>query len=119
MTNKIEKEVQYHPKGSLLLRPDVKGAKMWSVALKKTMFTYFSIEPDSSFDMHSHFSEQITMVLEGELFFKVTERIICVKKGEVIAIPSKIPHAVFTKNSAVIAVDAWSPINEKYLDKQK
>jgi quercetin dioxygenase-like cupin family protein len=119
MTNKVKKEVQYYPKRSLILKPDFKGAKMWSVALEKTMFTYFSIEPESSFDTHSHDSEQITMVLEGELFFEVAERIICVKKGEVIAIPSNIPHAAFTKDSTVIAVDAWSPIPEKYKDRQK
>jgi quercetin dioxygenase-like cupin family protein len=117
MTNKFKKKVQYHSKGSLILRPDVKGAKMWSVALKNTMFTYFSIDPESSFERHSHPSEQITMVLEGQLFFELTERIICLKKGEVIAIPSNIPHAVFTKDSSVIAVDAWSPIHEKYIEK--
>lgn len=119
MTHKVKKEVQYYPKGSLILKSDVKGARMWSVALEQTMFTYFSIEPESSFDKHSHLSEQITMVLEGELFFKVKERIICVKKGEAIAIPSNIPHAAFTKDNAVIAVDVWSPIPDKYKDRQK
>ena len=119
MASQFKKEVQYYSKGSLILKPDVKGAKMWSVALEKTMFTYFSIEPESRFNKHSHPSEQITMVLEGELFFEVTERILCVKKGELIAIPSNIPHAAFTKNRAVIAVDAWSPIPEKYGEKKK
>jgi quercetin dioxygenase-like cupin family protein len=119
ITNKFKKKVQYHPKESLILRPDVKGAKMWSVALEKTMLTFFSVDPESGFDKHSHVSEQITMVLKGELFFEVTKRIICVKKGEVIAIPSNIPHAVFTRDRAVDAVDAWSQPQEKYMDKQK
>ncbi len=87
---------------------------MWSVALEKTMFTYFEIEPNSCFDMHSHPSEQITMVLEGEFFFKVKNRTICVKEGEVIAIPSNTPHAACTKKNPVKAVDAWSPVREKY-----
>ena len=119
MTNQLKKEVQYYPKESLILRPDVKGARMWGVALKKTLFTYFSIEPESSFGMHTHDSEQITMVLEGELFFRVKEKIICVKKGEVIAISSNTPHAAFTKDSAVIAVDAWSPIPGKFKEIRK
>lgn len=114
MNRKIEKEVKHYPKGTLILKPDVKGAKMWSVALQKTMFTYFEIDPNSCFDVHSHVSEQITMVLEGELFFKVNERIICVKSGEVLAIPSRVPHAVYTKHCSVKAVDAWSPVMEKY-----
>ncbi len=41
-------------------------------------------------------------------------KIICVKPGEVIAIPSNAPHGAFTKETAVKAVDAWSPIMDKY-----
>jgi quercetin dioxygenase-like cupin family protein len=78
------------------------------------MLTYFEVQPDSFFESHSHESEQITLVLEGELFFEVNERIIGVKSGEVIAIPSNLPHAVFTRDASVKAVDAWSPIMEKY-----
>ena len=87
---------------------------MWGVALEKAMLTYFEVEPNSQFEKHSHESEQITMVLEGELFFEVTERMISVKEGEVIAIPSNISHAVFTQGKPVKAVDAWSPVIEKY-----
>ena len=68
---------------------------MWSVALEKTM------------------------VLEGELFFKLRDRIVCVKKEEVIAIPSNTPHEAFTHNSTVIAVDAWSPVMERYRPREK
>ena len=114
MTNRFKKDAQYYPKEKLNLKPDIKGAKMWSVALENTMLTYFEIEPNSSFDIHSHLSEQITMVLKGELFFRMMDKIECVKKGEVIAIPSDMPHAVFTKGSPVTAVDAWSPVMKKY-----
>jgi mannose-6-phosphate isomerase-like protein (cupin superfamily) len=59
------------------------------------------------------------MVLEGELFFKFKDRVICVKKGDVIAIPSNTPYEAFTKNSPVLAVDAWSPVMEKYRQEKK
>ena len=110
----IENQVQYYPKDVLQLKPDVKGAKMWAVALQKTMFTYFEAEPNCVFEKHSHESEQITMVLQGKLYFEFDNGIKCLKKGEIIAIPSNVPHAVFTKEEKVIAVDAWSPIMEKY-----
>jgi quercetin dioxygenase-like cupin family protein len=113
------KGVQFYPKKTLAPCPLKNGARMWSVALKKTMFTYFEIDPESRFELHSHVNEQITMVLEGELFFKLSDRIICVKKGEVIAIPSNTPHEVFTQNISVIAVDAWSPVVEKYRQGKK
>jgi quercetin dioxygenase-like cupin family protein len=108
------KEAQFYPKNTLVPKPIRKGARMWSVALDKTMFTYFEVDPGSRFDLHSHGNEQITMVLEGELVFKLKHRLICVTKGDVIAVPSNIPHEVFTQNSPVIAIDAWSPVMEKY-----
>lgn len=118
MTKKAKNEAQYHSKESLIPRTVAPGVQMWSAALERTMFTHFEIEPKCRFDMHSHVNEQITMVLEGELFFETKDRVLCVKKGEVIAIPANTPHAAFTKASSVIAVDAWSPIVEKYLNEK-
>jgi quercetin dioxygenase-like cupin family protein len=97
MLNKSTSKAQYYSKDDLQLQPDVPGAKMWGVSLKKTQFTYFEIEPGCRFEMHAHESEQITMVLEGELFFEVEDEIICVGEGEVIAIASYVPHAIFTQ----------------------
>jgi len=114
MTSKCPRGAKHYPKGTLFLKPDVPGAKMWSVALSKTMLTYFEINPHSRFGAHSHASEQITMVLEGELFFRVNERILRLQSGDVLAIPSRVPHAAFTKRRSVKAIDAWSPIMKKY-----
>ena len=110
----LENSVQHYPKEVLQLKPDVEGAKFWAVKLQKTMFTYFEAEPNCVFEKHSHESEQITMVLEGNLYFEFEDGIKCVSKGETITIPSNVPHAVFTKDEKVIAVDAWSPIMDKY-----
>ena len=107
-------KVQHFPHGTLKLQSDVPGAKMWGVALEKAMLTYFEVQPNCRFEKHNHESEQITFILEGELFFEVPEGTVSVKKGEVIAIPSDIPHAVFTTESTVKAVDAWSPVMKKY-----
>ncbi len=114
MTESTKAEWQHYPRESLSLREDVPGAKMWAVALEKTMLTYFEVQSHSRFESHSHESEQITLVLEGELFFEISGKITSVKDGEVIAIPSNVPHAVFTEEKAVKAVDAWSPTMKKY-----
>ena len=78
------------------------------------MLTYFEVQAHSRFESHQHESEQITLVLEGELFFETGGQVIAVKAGEVIALPSNVPHAVFTREHAVRAVDAWSPVREDY-----
>ena len=105
----------YYSKTNLTLHPAVLGASMWAVGLEQAMLTYFEIEPNSRFDMHQHESEQITLVLEGTLYFEVDDRVIAVKAGETIALPSNVPHAAYTQDDAVKAVDAWSPVRREYL----
>ena len=114
MTRDISSEAIHASVELLRLRPDVPGARMWAVALKHTMLTYFEVGPRSRFESHRHESEQITMVLTGELFFDVAGVVYCIKPGEVIAIPSSVPHAVWTEALAVTAIDAWSPVMGKY-----
>lgn len=117
--NQTDYEMQYYPDDKLFLKEDVSGARQWAVFLDKTMLTYFEVDPDCRFESHSHESEQITMVLEGVLYFEQGEEVIGVKAGEVIAIPAHAPHAVFTGESAVKAVDAWSPVMTKYKQENK
>ena len=99
----------------LQLKSDETGARFWSVALRQTQLTYFEVGPHCRFDSHSHQSEQITLVLEGELYFETASGTARIGAGEVMAIPANLRHAVFTKDIGAKAVDAWSPVNEKYL----
>lgn len=110
----LREEVVHATREALRLRADVAGARMWAVSLHRTMMTYFEVDPNCRFESHSHDSEQITMVLTGELYFEVQGRVRCVQAGEVIAIPSNVPHAVWTESNPVTAVDAWSPVMERY-----
>lgn len=114
MIRDLGDEVIHASTDLLRLRPDVAGARMWAVSLQQTMLTYFEVEPRSRFESHSHESEQITMVLSGELFFEVRGTVRCIKAGEVIAIPSSVLHAVWTGELPVTAVDAWSPVMKQY-----
>jgi len=110
----MKTEIQYYPKEKLQLQQAIPGAQMWGVSLDNTQLTYFEVEANSRFDAHNHESEQITMVLGGELYFEIDDECICVKEGEVIAIPSMAKHAVHTRQFPVKAVDAWSPVMAKY-----
>jgi amino-acid N-acetyltransferase len=106
MARDISGEVIHATPELLRLRPDVLGARMWAVSLEHTMLTHFEVEPHTCFETHSHESEQITMVLTGQLFFEVAGTVHCVGAGEVIAIPSLVPHAVWTEDLAATAMDA-------------
>ena len=99
---------------ALQYKIDDVGAQFWSVALEQTQLTYFEVVPHCRFESHSHRSEQITLVLEGELYFETFGGTALVAAGEVMAVPAEVEHAVYTKEMTAKAVDAWSPINEKY-----
>jgi len=115
MTKRIDSEICHIPKELLRCEPNIPGANMWAFALDKVMFTYFEIEPGTRFERHSHKSEQITYVLEGELFFELNGRMKCVRSGDLIAIPSNVPHAACAKEKRVRAVDAWSPVRDEFV----
>ncbi len=111
----MSQAVRHYTKTDLPLRPAVPGVAMWAVGLDQAMLTYFEIEPHSRFEKHHHESEQITLVLEGTLYFEVHDQIVAVAAGETIALPSNAPHAAYTLEAAVKAVDAWSPVRKDYL----
>ena len=83
-------EVKVYYGADLPLKSAVPGARMWAVGLKKSMLTYFEMEPGASFPEHSHEAEQITMVLEGVMAFAYEGNQVVLKAGDVIAIPSDI-----------------------------
>lgn len=101
---------------TLGLRNDETAARFWSVSLRRMQLTCFEVGPNCRFQSHRHPSEQITLVLEGELYFETASGITQIRAGEVMAIPANVAHAVFTKGIAAKAMDAWSPVNNKYLD---
>jgi quercetin dioxygenase-like cupin family protein len=68
---------------------------------------------------HSHDNEQITYILDGELKFWIGEdesQIVHVKAGEVLHIPSNVPH----KAEALVDtldVDIFDPPRQDWLNK--
>jgi quercetin dioxygenase-like cupin family protein len=111
--------IKVYSKDQLHLKPNVPGAKMWAVGLEKAMLTYFAMEPDTIFPEHSHEAEQITLVLEGELTFSYEGDETTLGPGEVIAIPSNVPHSVRTGHVQCRAVDAWSPVRKEYMTERR
>lgn len=69
---------------------------------------------------HSHDNEQLTYVLEGALKFWVGEdeaEEITVRAGEVLLIPSRVPHKAEALEET-LDVDIFSPPRQDWLDKK-
>jgi quercetin dioxygenase-like cupin family protein len=63
---------------------------------------------------HSHDNEQITYVLEGSLKFDIDGREIIVKSGEVLVIPSQMPHSAVALEDTV-DLDIFCPPRADWL----
>lgn len=106
--------VRYFPRSALRVRQDITGATYWSVSLDRAQLTHFEVAPGCAFERHDHESEQITMVLEGELVVVSAAGEHRLGPGDVIAIPSGVPHAIRAGIAGARAIDAWSPPMARY-----
>ena len=91
------------------------GALFWSIEGTNVQFTWFDVPAHTNFQAHKHESEQITFLLEGELFFETNNSVYKLSKGDCILIPGNTAHRVWTENTPAKAVDAWAPVNKTYI----
>ena len=65
---------------------------------------------------HHHESEQITYILDGALEFHLEGKTIVVGKGQVLRIPSNVPHMAIALEDT-LDLDIFSPIRHDWLKK--
>jgi quercetin dioxygenase-like cupin family protein len=66
--------------------------------------------------IHHHHNEQVTYILEGALKFAIDGKEIVVKSGEVLCIPSNMPHEAWALEDT-IDLDVFNPPREDWLNK--
>ena len=69
-------------------------------------------EPDPP---HSHKHEQITYVAEGKLIFFMGDEKKSLSQGDIVTIPSGIPHCIQTLSDRVVLIDSFSPVRKDFL----
>jgi quercetin dioxygenase-like cupin family protein len=69
-------------------------------------------EPDPP---HSHSHEQITYVVQGELFLFLGEEKHHLSQGDIFLVPSDLPHCIQTISPNVRLLDCFSPIRKDFL----
>jgi quercetin dioxygenase-like cupin family protein len=80
----------------------------------KAMVAQVFLKKDAVVPEHHHDSEQITYILEGALKFEIEGKEIVVRKGEVLSIPSNVPHRAVALEDTV-DLDIFSPIRTDWL----
>ena len=84
----------------------------------RMMVAHVYIEKDGIVPKHSHHNEQISYVLEGALKFLLGEdqdEEVFVRSGEVLVIPSNLPHSALALEDT-LDVDIFNPPREDWLD---
>lgn len=82
------------------------------------MIAHVYLEKGCVVPMHHHENEQITYILEGALHFRLggeDPREVIVRAGEVLQIPSNVPHEAVALEDT-LDVDIFSPPRSDWLD---
>jgi len=86
---------------------------------ERVMLAHVYLKKGAIVPRHSHENEQITYILEGGLRFWIGEdeaEVIDVLPGEVLHIPSHVPHKAEALEDT-LDVDIFSPPRQDWLDK--
>jgi quercetin dioxygenase-like cupin family protein len=87
---------------------------------ERVMLAHVYLKKGCIVPKHSHENEQLTYILEGALKFSLGEdgsEEITVHSGEVLLIPSNVPHRAEALEET-LDVDVFSPPRQDWLDKK-
>ena len=83
------------------------------IHMEGTSVAHVRIEKGAVLPEHHHPHEQVTNIIEGELEMTVGgEKHLC-KPGDVIAIPSNVPHSAVSATGCRV-IDVFQPVREDY-----
>ncbi len=101
------------------LEKEVLNPHIWRkmVVGEKAMVAQVFIAKGGEVPEHHHESEQITYILVGALEFEIEGQKIVVSAGQVLRIPSNVPHSAVALEDT-LDLDIFSPIRTDWLTGQ-
>jgi len=101
------------PKDFKSLKP-ISGFLVHAVSGQRLMLAHVTVQPDSENPPHSHFEEQMGIILEGELELTIGDATKLLKKGDMYHVPSNTIHGGVTHSERAVFLDALSPPREAF-----
>lgn len=101
------------------VRKEQMNPKVWRKVVtgeKMTMAQIF-IAKDGAVPVHHHENEQMTCILEGALKFEIGGQEITARKGEMVHIPSNVPHGAMALEDT-LNLEVFSPVRSDWLTGQ-
>jgi quercetin dioxygenase-like cupin family protein len=82
----------------------------------KLMLARVFLKKGAHVPKHQHHNEQVTYILDGALKFAIDGKEIVVRAGEVLCIPSNMPHEAWALEDT-LDLDVFDPPREDWLNK--
>ena len=85
------------------------------VSGEREMMAQIYLKRGALVPIHTHESEQMTYILQGSLRFLVDGEEVIVREGEVLHIPSHVPHQAEALEDT-LELDVFSPVRSEWMD---
>ena len=101
------------------VRKEQMNSSIWRKVVngEKMTMAQISISKGGVVPVHQHENEQMTYVIEGAVKFDITGQKVIVRKGEILHIPSNVPHAVVALEDAV-SLEIFAPVRQDWITGQ-
>jgi len=101
------------------VKKEMLNPKLWRkmIAGEKAMLAQIFLAKGCVVPTHQHESEQISYIVEGALKFDLEGKEVVVRSGEVLLIPSNVPHSAVALEDTM-DFDIFSPIRLDWLTGQ-
>lgn len=80
----------------------------------KVMAAEIRLQKGAVVPEHHHENEQVSWIVKGKLLFEIDGKVLTVGEGEVLVIPSNMPHKA-TALEYTVDIDMFSPIRADWI----
>jgi quercetin dioxygenase-like cupin family protein len=95
------------------------GITRQMVVGERAMLCRFRYAPGTREPVHAHESEQFSYVLEGRVRFLLEGRQLEAGPGEIVYIPSRVPHGAEVLGEDAEVIEVFSPLRPDFLDRAR
>ena len=95
------------------------GSMSHLVVGEQAVVSFLTIPANSHFPVHRHEAEQIMIVLEGHMDDIIDGKLYRVGKGDVVILPSNIPHGGYIGEVDCRVIDIFAPPRADLVAKAK